>query len=157
MELRALPALELNDLAWNRVKPERTLFGRETEALAMAELALEKASPTDDHALLEDTHARACFVNGLDDDAMRAAQRAAELAPGSQKPAYEARVERRRRRRGGTQQRGGAPSRAPATREPGRDRRTSAGPSPTSAPPGGWAARAARARAQAGWIRRPVS
>jgi serine/threonine protein kinase/formylglycine-generating enzyme required for sulfatase activity len=72
-------AQELNALAWPLVDPDRTVFGREAEGLALAQRAVSVAPVTgDERAQVTDTLAWALFSNGLDYDAL--AQSKAALA-----------------------------------------------------------------------------
>jgi formylglycine-generating enzyme required for sulfatase activity len=82
----ALPsdATALNALAWPLVKPDREVFDREAESLALAERALVLARETGDGALVAtigNTRSRALFALGRDTKAREASAMAAAAAP----------------------------------------------------------------------------
>jgi formylglycine-generating enzyme required for sulfatase activity len=86
-EVRGLPAMTLNSLAWALVKPDRAVFGREPEGLAWARLAKARAGPGDDGAEIADTLAWAHLANGLDAEALEWARAAVDAAePGGRQP-----------------------------------------------------------------------
>jgi formylglycine-generating enzyme required for sulfatase activity/serine/threonine protein kinase len=85
-------ASAMNALAWPLVDPEREVFGREAEGLALAERALELAESAADDALvanLGDTLSRALFALGRDETAREASAMALEVAIDEQRSAYE--------------------------------------------------------------------
>ena len=85
---RTASADALNERAWALVDAARTEFGRESEGLALARLALERAQPDGRYQVL-DTLAWAELACGLDDDALASSQEALRTAPPDAKPAYE--------------------------------------------------------------------
>jgi formylglycine-generating enzyme required for sulfatase activity len=66
---------ELASLAWPLVEPARTEFGRETEGLALAREALERARNDDDRSRSGRALAWASFACGLDEQALETAWR----------------------------------------------------------------------------------
>ena len=82
-------AIALNDLAWERVNPDRSPknYGEEALGLAYARKAITLADPTQEH-VLRDTLAWALFANGLDDDARDASWAARDAAPEADKREY---------------------------------------------------------------------
>ena len=80
---------ELNDLAWNLVRPDRVIHGREAEGLALARLALSLVADEALLAMVRDTLAWALLANGLLDEAAVESELAIEAAP----PAERARSE----------------------------------------------------------------
>ena len=77
-----LPAesMAIQKIARPLVRPERTVFGREAEGLALARAAVEAAS-TYERASAFDTLSWAFFANGNHAEALRASQRALDVAP----------------------------------------------------------------------------
>ena len=75
----SLAASELNSAAWGRIDPARTEFGDEARGLALAQRALEVASP-EEQSLIGDTLAWALFAVGRDAQALAASRAAVEAA-----------------------------------------------------------------------------
>ncbi|MEQ8767114.1 MAG: SUMF1/EgtB/PvdO family nonheme iron enzyme [Planctomycetota bacterium] len=90
LDERSLPvdAESANNLAWTLVDPDRQLFGREPEGLALSRHAVSLSEGAN-RALYLDTLAWALFANGLDDEALAASQEAIELAPNSRRREFE--------------------------------------------------------------------
>ena len=93
-EWSALPAdaSALNEMAWPLVKPDREVYGREAEGLALAERALELAEEAADDALVAtvgNTLSRALFALGRDEQAREASASALAVATGEQHAEYE--------------------------------------------------------------------
>ncbi len=87
----------LNVLAWPLVDPDRGIFGREAEGLALARRAQAAADDDLMAALAGDTLCWALFANGLDEEALEESRAALEIAPKEDKWEYEgylARLER---------------------------------------------------------------
>jgi len=82
------PAADMNDHAWDMVRPNRTVYGEEVVGLALALQALERATPEERFEIL-DTVSRAFFALGRDDEALAASQDALREAPDERRAEYE--------------------------------------------------------------------
>jgi serine/threonine protein kinase/formylglycine-generating enzyme required for sulfatase activity len=80
-------AAELNEVAWRMVEPERTTFGDEALALALAERAHERA--TSEKHVVGDTLAWALFALGRDEEALKASAQALADAPEASRAEFE--------------------------------------------------------------------
>ena len=83
----------LNALAWPLVKPDRQVFGREAEGLALARRAFAAAKPSERHTI-GDTLAWALFANGLDAEALEASRAALAAAPEKNKKEFQGYLEK---------------------------------------------------------------
>ncbi|MFT5048983.1 MAG: sulfatase activating formylglycine-generating enzyme [Chlamydiales bacterium] len=88
-ESRRRTAEELNRLAWPLVDSQRTEFGRETEGLALARLALVRATSDLQRAEIGDSLAWALFACGRDDRALAASRATLELVTADDRPRFE--------------------------------------------------------------------
>ena len=79
----------LNDLAWPLVDPEREVFGREAEALAMVLAAFARVTDAGQRATVGDTLAWALFANGLDDEAEAVSEEAVATVEASRRMEFE--------------------------------------------------------------------
>ena len=87
-EDRARTGEDLNQLAWELVGPNRTIFGREAEGLALARLGLARATTTLERAERGDTLAWALLRCGRDEEALEASRECVELVPPEEKAKY---------------------------------------------------------------------
>ncbi len=81
----------LNEIAWELVKPGRVTFGGEARGLIMAQRALELAEESDDSDLVanfRDTESRAFFALGRDEEALAASRQALATATDASKQEY---------------------------------------------------------------------
>jgi formylglycine-generating enzyme required for sulfatase activity/serine/threonine protein kinase len=93
LDLAALPAsaIDVNDLAWPLVDPDRKHFGGEAKGLVLARRAVELAAalPAAERAGVSDTLAWALFVNGRFDEAVAEEEQALEEAAPEEKQKFE--------------------------------------------------------------------
>jgi len=88
-ERRRRPAAELNQLAWPLVNRQRVVFGRESEGMALARLALARATTDKERAEIGDSLAWAYFACGRDDRALAASRAALALVGPAKQEEYE--------------------------------------------------------------------
>ncbi|MEM7205057.1 MAG: bifunctional serine/threonine-protein kinase/formylglycine-generating enzyme family protein, partial [Planctomycetota bacterium] len=86
-------ANKLNKLAYPLIDPDRVVFGREAEGLALAQAGCDRAGYPDTTGLraadLYDTYAWALFANGRDEDAMAASRACVAAVPADQRHRYD--------------------------------------------------------------------
>ncbi len=89
LDQQALEPAALNSLAWERVAPERDIWGEEALGLAAARLAAEKVASGPDRAHYLDTLAWALLANGQDESALRTSADALAAATAEEKSEYQ--------------------------------------------------------------------